>query len=129
MLKLYRVLLHLYPTAFREEYAQPMEQEFRDELAEAQTGFSVLWLWMRLLFDLAVSLPVQAGERNGPRQSARFSALGKTSLAHGLCGASTGRRDWRQYRRIQCRKRAAIAVIAVPRAGRLGGIGSLSSAA
>src|SRR4051812_45751042 len=59
MLKLYRILLRLYPTAFREEYAKAMEQEFRDELAEAQTGFTVLWLWMRLLFDLAVSLPIQ----------------------------------------------------------------------
>jgi putative ABC transport system permease protein len=59
MLKLYRILLRLYPTAFREEYAKAMEQEFRDELAEAQTGFTVVWLWMGLLFDVAVSLPVQ----------------------------------------------------------------------
>lgn len=59
MLKIYRVLLHLYPTAFREEYADAMEREFSDELAEAQTGFAVVWFWMRLLFDLAVFLPVQ----------------------------------------------------------------------
>ena len=59
MLRLYRILLRLYPTAFREEYAKAMEQEFRDEQAEAQTPFTVVWLWMRLLFDLAVSLPVQ----------------------------------------------------------------------
>src|SRR5690242_12296720 len=61
VLRLYRFLLHLYPTAFREEYAKAMEQEFRDELAEAQNGFAVVWLWMRLLFDLAVSLPLQLG--------------------------------------------------------------------
>jgi predicted permease len=59
MLKLYRILLHLYPAAFREEYARAMEQEFRDELAEAPMGLAVVWLWMRLLLDLAVSLPVQ----------------------------------------------------------------------
>ncbi len=38
MLKLYRILLQLYPAAFREEYGKAMEQEFRDELAEAQRG-------------------------------------------------------------------------------------------
>jgi len=59
MLKLYRILLRLYPAAFREEYAKAMEQEFRDELAETQMGFAVVWLWLRLLFDLAVSLPLQ----------------------------------------------------------------------
>ncbi len=59
MLKLYRILLQLYPAAFRDEYAKLMEQEFRDELAEAPSGPRVVWLWMRLLFDLAVSLPVQ----------------------------------------------------------------------
>jgi len=41
MLKLYRALLHLYPAGFREGYAKAMEQEFRAELAEAQTGYAV----------------------------------------------------------------------------------------
>jgi predicted permease len=59
MLRLYRLLLHLYPAAFREEYAKSMEQEFRDELAESRTGFAIAWLWLRLLYDLAVSVPVQ----------------------------------------------------------------------
>ena len=59
MRRLYRFLLHLYPAAFREEYAQAMEQEVRDELTEAKNIFAVVWLWMRLLFDLAASLPVQ----------------------------------------------------------------------
>ncbi len=65
MVRLYRFLLHLYPTAFREEYANAMEQEFRDELAEAQNGVAVVWLWMRLLFDLAVSFPLQLGIEMG----------------------------------------------------------------
>jgi putative ABC transport system permease protein len=59
MLKLYRMLLHLYPAAFREEYAKAMEQDVRDELAESPIWPAVAWLWMRILFDLAVSLPVQ----------------------------------------------------------------------
>jgi predicted permease len=59
MLKLYRILLHLYPTAFREEYAHAMEREFRDEMAEAKVGFALVWLWLRVLFDLSVSLPMQ----------------------------------------------------------------------
>ncbi|HEY6986835.1 MAG TPA: ABC transporter permease, partial [Bryobacteraceae bacterium] len=59
MLRFYGFLLRLYPTAFREEYAKAMEQELRDELAETQNEFAIVWLWMRLLFDLAVSVPTQ----------------------------------------------------------------------
>ena len=59
MLRVYRLLLNLYPATFREEYAKPMEQEFRDELAEAPNGFVVCWLWLRLLFDLAISISSQ----------------------------------------------------------------------
>jgi hypothetical protein len=66
MLKLYRLLLHLYPTAFREEYAKAMEQEVRDEFPDAQTGFAVVWLWLRLLGDLAFSIPtLHSGARPG----------------------------------------------------------------
>lgn len=36
-----------------------MERDFREELAGARTATTVLCLWMQLLFDLAVSLPVQ----------------------------------------------------------------------
>ncbi len=59
MLRLYRTLLKLFPAGFREEYASAMEQEFRDELAESPSFPRIVWLWMRLLFDLAVSIPRQ----------------------------------------------------------------------
>jgi putative ABC transport system permease protein len=59
MLSLYRFLLNFYPAAFREEYAKSMEKELRDELADAPNKLAVIGLWMRLLFDVTVSLPVQ----------------------------------------------------------------------
>ncbi|MGP0075305.1 MAG: ADOP family duplicated permease [Bryobacteraceae bacterium] len=59
MLRIYRWLLRLYPAAFHDEYAGPMERAFRDELAEAPNVFAMVWLWMRLLFDLAISAPSQ----------------------------------------------------------------------
>ena len=58
-LKLYRWLLRLYPAGFRENYAGPMETEFRDELAESSGVWALAALWVRLLVDLAVSIPVQ----------------------------------------------------------------------
>jgi predicted permease len=58
-LKLYRLLLKLYPAGFREEYATPMEREFRDELAESSGVFALAKLWLRLLADLSISLPQQ----------------------------------------------------------------------
>jgi len=58
-LKLYRFLLKLYPAGFRDDYAGPMEREFRDELAESSGGLALAKLWVRLLTDLAVSIPLQ----------------------------------------------------------------------
>jgi putative ABC transport system permease protein len=58
-LKFYRWLLKLYPAGFRESYGGPMESEFRDELAESHGAWGLAGLWIRLLADLAVSIPVQ----------------------------------------------------------------------
>ncbi len=58
-LKLYRLLLKLYPATFREEYAVPMERAFRDELAESHNVWALAVLWLRLFSDLARSIPVQ----------------------------------------------------------------------
>ena len=58
-LKLYRWFLRLYPAGFRENYAGPMESEFRDELAESRGVWTLAVLWIRLLADLASSIPVQ----------------------------------------------------------------------
>ena len=65
MLRIYRLLLRLYPSAFREEYAKGMEQEFRAELAETRNKLAVVWICMRLLFDMAMSLPSQLAEEIG----------------------------------------------------------------
>ena len=51
----YRHLLKLYPAGFRENYAGAMERAFRDELRES----SGIGLWVRLIADLAVSIPAQ----------------------------------------------------------------------
>lgn len=59
MLRIYRWFLKLYPAAFREEYAGPMEQEFRDEISESRGAAAIAWLWLRLLFDLTISIPSQ----------------------------------------------------------------------
>jgi putative ABC transport system permease protein len=58
-LKVYRWLLRLYPAGFREDYARLMEREFRDELAESTGVAALAMLWIRLLADLAVSVPAQ----------------------------------------------------------------------
>ncbi len=58
-LRLYRRLLKLYPAGFRENYAELLEREFRDELNESTGAASFGTLWVRLLMDLAISVPVQ----------------------------------------------------------------------
>src|SRR6266581_2981101 len=58
-LKLYRWLLGLYPAGFLRNYAAPMEREFRDELVESSGTCALAALWIRLLADLAISIPAQ----------------------------------------------------------------------
>ena len=58
-MRLYRWLLKLYPAGFRENYAGPLEREFRDELNESTGAAALGILWIRLVADLAISVPVQ----------------------------------------------------------------------
>lgn len=97
-LGLYRALLHLYPARFREEYAEPLERAFLDDYREVQTRRARTALWLRLFWDLAVSLPpVVAGElRQDLQYSLRMYArrpvstvLAVSALAVAI-GATTG---------------------------------------
>jgi predicted permease len=97
-LKLYRLLLRLYPAGFRDNYAVPMERAFRDELRESPGIGSLTILWLRQLGDLAVSLPAQLARevaqdsRHTLRLWARrpwFTALAIIALAIGI-GANAG---------------------------------------
>jgi signal transduction histidine kinase len=58
-LGLYRRLVKVYPAGFRENYAQLLEREFRNELNEPTGAVSLGILWIRLIWDLAISVPLQ----------------------------------------------------------------------
>ena len=58
-LRLYRRLLKLYPAGFRQNYAQPLERAFRDEINESTGPAAMAILWIRLIADLAISIPLQ----------------------------------------------------------------------
>jgi predicted permease len=97
-LRLYRRLLKLYPAGFRENYAEPLEREFRDELNESSGAAALSILWVRLLADLAVSVPLQfccevtQDARHTLRLWARrpwHTGLAILALAIGI-GANTG---------------------------------------
>jgi putative ABC transport system permease protein len=97
-LRLYRRLLRLFPAGFRENYAQLMEREFRDELGETSNAFAVASLWLRLIADLAISIPAQLAReaaqdaRHAVRLWARrpwHTAFAILALAIGI-GANTG---------------------------------------
>jgi len=58
-LKLYRLLLRLYPPGFRDNFGQLLEREFRDEWRESTGASARALLWLRLLADLARTAPLQ----------------------------------------------------------------------
>lgn len=97
-LLVYRWLLKLYPASFREEYARELERQFHDELEDAPDRAARSRLWLRLLFDLAVSVPAQLTReiaqdaRHALRQWARRplnAGFAMAALAIGI-GANTG---------------------------------------
>ncbi len=58
-LRVYRWLLRRYPAEFRENYGRLLERDFRDELNESSGAIALAILWIRLIADLAVSIPSQ----------------------------------------------------------------------
>src|SRR5579884_1476828 len=58
-LKLYRLLLKLYPASFRENYEGPLERDFQDEYAQTTGAAAIVGLWMRTALDVAASAPPQ----------------------------------------------------------------------
>jgi putative ABC transport system permease protein len=97
-LRLYRWLIKLYPATFRENYGGFLEREFRDELRESTGTAALCMLWIRLIADLAVSVPLQLAREvaQDSRHTVRLwgrrpwqTALAIFALAIGT-GASTG---------------------------------------
>ena len=97
-LRVYRWLLKLYPAGFREDYAEPLEREFRDELRESSGAAALGMLWIRLLVDLAISVPLQLSREvtQDARQTLRLwsrrpwhTGFAILALAIGI-GANTG---------------------------------------
>jgi hypothetical protein len=58
-MKLYRLLLSLYPARFREEYEGPLHQQFLDDQREARTLGDRARVWLSALRDLAWSIPIE----------------------------------------------------------------------
>jgi len=77
--RLYGLLLRLYPPGFREEYGTPLEQQFQDEYRECleREGLrGVLRLWFRIAWDLLRTAPSELG-----REMARDARYGIRTLS------------------------------------------------
>src|SRR5580692_1871560 len=55
--KVFRLLLHLYPPRFRDEYGDEALQLFRDRSLDETGAWPSVRLWLDLLADLVISLP------------------------------------------------------------------------
>jgi predicted permease len=64
-LRVYRLLLKLYPASFRENYASPLQRQFKDEYAEARNVPELMRLWARTLLDFGRSMPAQLAREIG----------------------------------------------------------------
>src|SRR5512132_970393 len=58
-LKLYRLLVKLYPATFRESYALPLERQCKDDYAEVRGWRDLVRFWCRTLWDFVRSFPAQ----------------------------------------------------------------------
>jgi hypothetical protein len=85
-LAVYRLLLHLYPRAFRQQYGPHMAQVFRDwslnTLRHSGTP-GLAWLWAITLFDLAKTAAEEHFQRITEMTRAKFIRLGGWGLSLG----------------------------------------------
>ena len=97
-LRVYRLLLKLYPASFREDYHAPLQQQFREELVEVTGPRALARFWARTLWDFALSMPVQLAREVG-QDSRHALRLWRQRPAHTLfaiavlaiaIGANTG---------------------------------------
>ncbi len=54
-MKLYRLLLHLYPSSYRADYGDEMCADFEQELRLSNGVLSKLWLWLAAIVDVVSS--------------------------------------------------------------------------
>ena len=71
-MKLYRLLMVLYPALFRRQYQGQMEQAFRDQLRDSKDHRR---LWLHTLYDLLRSAPTLHLEENMQTLAAFACAL------------------------------------------------------
>ena len=60
-LRIYRLLLRLYPAGFRENYTAPLQRQFRDDYSDVRGWSDRVRFWSRTLLDFVQSWPEQFG--------------------------------------------------------------------
>ena len=51
-MRLYKVLLHLYPASFRTEYGSELVRIYSERRRRTRNPVSILWLWLTEFIDL-----------------------------------------------------------------------------
>lgn len=91
--RMYRGLLRLYPSAFRDRYSDEMVQLFHDKLRDAHTGSASrgpVDAWLRMLGDVFVTAPSEHLRRNRDVAHSLTVAPSIQSRVLGASGIVTG---------------------------------------
>jgi hypothetical protein len=88
--RIYRLLLHLYPSQFRQSYGEEAVQLFRDRMRDETGFFRRSRLWLDLLLDLgslrlrgyreAAVVPAAASAQGGSGRAPSFASLERSAL-------------------------------------------------
>src|SRR5262249_25806036 len=54
-MRLYKALLHLYPSSFRKEYEEELVHIFRERRTQMHNPVSIAWLWLSGFIDVALN--------------------------------------------------------------------------
>ncbi len=58
-LRIYRLLLRLYPAGFREDYTGPLQRQFKDDYSDVRGWPDLVRFWVRTVLDFVRSWPEQ----------------------------------------------------------------------
>jgi len=98
-MRLYKALLHLYPSSFRKEYEEELVHIFRERRTPMHNPVSIAWLWLSGFVDVVLNAACAHWENSSSGSEVHHADFATCSSFY----FDGDRRHWSGDRRKYCR--------------------------